>query len=363
MSNRKTDDTATSTGITRRRFLELSATGAAAVAISGLGTRIASAGERFVVADPGGPFTPAFSTAFYRPFEKQTGNEVANVARPSQPTTQVQAQVNAHSYSWDVVDLTEAGVLLLGSKGLLDKIDWSGGHMSEIMKEARSPYWMGTDVYATILAWNTKKYGHNGPRSWADFWNVKKFPGPRSLRRSPIDTLEIALLADGVSPVNLYPIDMDRAFKKLDEIKSHIDVWWTGGAQTTQLLQSGEVDMLPTWNGRAQVAIDAGSSVAITWNQGLYSIEGWAIPNGDPRAAVGRKFIEFCSDPKRQAAYTYDLAYGPTNPKAYNYISAKRAQVLPTSPQHLKHMIHSSTEWWGKHKEEAVKRFESWILS
>lgn len=325
--------------------------------------RSAAASEQLVVADPGGPFTPSFTRAFYAPFQKQSGIKIINVARPHQPTSQVQAQVNAHSYSWDVVTITEAGVKLLGSRGLLEKIDWSGGHMDEIMKEARSPYWMGTDVYATILAYRTDKLGENGPSSWADFWDLKQFPGRRALRRSPIDTLEIALLADGVSPAQLYPLDLDRAFKKLDQIKSHIAVWWTGGAQTTQLLQSGEVEMLPTWNGRAQVAIDAGSPVQIVWNQGLYSIEGWAIPKGDPHADAGREFIKFCSNPKRQAEYTKTLAYGPTNPKAYDYISSERAKVLPTAPDHIKTMIHSSQDWWGEHKEEAVQRFENWILS
>ena len=121
--------------------------------------------------------------------------------------------------------------------------------------------------------------------------------------------------------------------------------------------------MLPTWNGRAQVVIDAGGPAAICWNQGLYSIEGWAIPKGDPHADLGRKFIEFCSDPKRQAAYTHKLAYGPTNPNAYKYISAERAKVLPTAPSHINKMIHSSQEWWGVHKQEAVSRFESWLLS
>ena len=151
------------------------------------------------------------------------------------------------------------------------------------MPEAKKPDWMGSDIYATILAWRTDKYGRSGPKSWADFWDVQKFPGRRAFHKHPIDMLEIALLADGVPKDKIYPIDMDRAFKKLDQIKPHVQVWWTGGAQTTQMLQSGEVDMLPTWNGRAQAVIDAGGPVEIGWNQGLYALEGWVIPKGDPQ--------------------------------------------------------------------------------
>ena len=323
----------------------------------------AFAAERLTVADPGGPFTEAFGKAFYRPFEEATGNTVINIAREHQPTSHVQAIVETGSYSWDVVTITQAGQILLSSRDLLEDLDWSGEHMDELIPEARTDVWMGTDVYATALTYRTDTVASGGPQSWADFWDVKGFPGRRALRRSPIDTLEIALMADGVASDALYPLDIDRALAKLTEIRPHIDVWWTGGAQTSQLLQTGEVDMLPTWNGRAQTVIDGGAPVAIQWNQGLYSIEGWSIPKGNPRADLGREFIKFCADPKRQAAYTATLAYGPTNPKAYEFIPAERAAALPTAPGTFERLVLADQGWWGKHKEEAERRFNEWLLS
>jgi putative spermidine/putrescine transport system substrate-binding protein len=319
--------------------------------------------ERLVVADPGGPFEAAFSEGFYRPFEEATGHQIVNIAREHQPTSQVQAIVETKSYEWDVVTVTQADQVLLGGRDLLEELDWEGEHMDEIMPEARTPVWMGTDVYATILAYRTDTFGDGGPQSWADLWDVEKFPGRRALRKSPIDTLEIALLADGVAPGELYPLDIDRALAKLSKIRDNVDVWWTGGAQTSQLLESGEVDMLPTWNGRAQTVIDAGGPVAIQWNQGLYSIEGWAIPKGNPKADLGREFIKFCADPERQAAFTNKLAYGPTNPKAYDHISAERAKDLPTAPGNFEKMLLADQQWWGEHKEEAEERFNEWLLT
>jgi len=183
------------------------------------------------------------------------------------------------------------------------------------------------------------------------------------MHKHPIDTLEQALMADGVPPEKVYPIDMDRAFKKLDQIKPHVDVWWTGGAQTTQMLQSGEVDMIPTWNGRAQVVIDAGGPVEIEWNQGLYALEGWVIPKGAPKAELGKKFIKFTANAKRQAEFVSQLPYGPTNPKAYDYIPKERAKYLPTAPENLKKITQSSTEWWGSNKEKALERFNAWLLT
>jgi putative spermidine/putrescine transport system substrate-binding protein len=218
-------------------------------------------------------------------------------------------------------------------------------------------------MYCTIIAYRTDKYGQNGPKSWADFWNVQKFPGRRALHKHPIDMLEAALMADGVPMDKLYPIDMDRAFKKLDELKKHVEVWWTGGAQTTQLLQSGEVDMLPTWNARAQVVIDAGGPVAIEWNQGLYALEGWVVPKGTPNAAIAKKFVQFCANAKRQAEFVSALPYGPTNPKAYDFIPPERAKFLPTNPAHFPKLILADQNWWGKYKDEAEQKFNEWLLS
>lgn len=348
-------------GISRRAMMKM--TGATAVA-SGLSMPAFASDGRLIVADPGGPFTDAFGAAFYRPFEEATGNTIRNIAREHQPTSHVQAIVETGSYTWDVVTITQAGQVLLSDRDLLEDLDWSGEHMDNIMPEARADDWMGTDVYATVLAYRTDAMPDGGPESWADFFDVEAFPGRRALRRSPIDTLEIALLADGVDPSELYPLDIERALAKLSEIREHISVWWTGGAQTSQLLQTGEVDMLPTWNARAQTVIDGGVDAAIQWNQGLYSIEGWAIPKDNPNAELAREFIKFCANPEQQAAFTEaGLTYGPTNPGAYDFIPPETAAKLPTAPGNFDNLILADQAWWGEFKEEAEARFNEWLLT
>jgi putative spermidine/putrescine transport system substrate-binding protein len=348
--------------IGRRRLL-IGAGAAATLGLASAPLRRALAAESFTVADPGGPFGPAYDAAFVKPFEKETGAQINHIARIHYPSTEIKAMVDTKSYTWDVVTATEADWYELNKQDLLEPIDTSGEDMAQIMPQARKPNFMGTDVYASILAYRADKYGKNGPQSWADFWNVQKFPGRRAFHKHPIDALEQALMADGVPMDKIYPIDMDRAFKSLDKIKPHVAVWWTGGAQTTQLLESGECDLVPTWNGRAQVLIDAGKPVDIMWNEGIYAMEGWVIAKGDPKAALGKKFIKFCANAKRQAEYTKTLAYGPTNPKAYDFIPPERAKYLPTAPDNVKKMIASSTEWWGTNKEKAIERFNAWMLS
>ena len=170
-------------------------------------------------------------------------------------------------------------------------------------------------------------------------------------------------MADGVPIDKLYPLDLDRAFKSLDRIKPHVSVWWTSGAQATQMLQSGEVDMISTYNARAQTAIDGGAPVAINWNQGLYSIEGWGIPRGNPKAAMAKEFLIFCADPQRQSAFTDSLAYGPTALEAYKNIPPQRAAILPTAPENVSQMRSSSASWWHKNRLSVSDRFNAWLVS
>jgi putative spermidine/putrescine transport system substrate-binding protein len=319
--------------------------------------------RKIVVSDPGGPYTAAYRKAFYDTFEKQTGIKVISVARESQPVAQFSAMVQTRNYIWDVTTLTlSADIPYLEEKGLLEPIGLKHEDYPGVMPEAITANWLGVDVYSTVMAYRTNKFGKEHPQTWADFWDVKRFPGRRSLRRNPLDTIEEALMADGVAPHQLYPLDLDRAFRSLDKIRPHISVWWTSGAQSMQLIQSGEVDMISLWNGRAQAAIDGKAPVAIVWNQGLYSIEGWGIPKGTPRAAEAKEFVRFCADAARQASFTDLLAYGPTNLKAYDSIPAERARILPTSPDNLKGMILPDPKWWKDNRQNVTERFNAWII-
>lgn len=346
----------------RRQVLKA---GAILAAAAGLPRIVFAQDQRLVVSDPGGPYTEAYRRAFYTPFEQATGIKVISVARESQPVAQFSAMVQTRNYVWDVTTLTiSADIPFLEEKGFLEPIGLKAEDYPELLPEAVTPNWMGVDVYSTVLAYRTDTFAPGkGPQSWRDFWDVENFPGRRCLRRNPLDTLEQALMADGVAIDDLYPLDVDRAFKSLDRIKRHVDIWWTSGAQAMQAIQSGEVDMISTWNGRAQAAIDNGAPVEIAWNQGLYSIEGWAIPKGTPRADIAKQFVRFCADAQRQAELTKTLAYGPTNRKAFDSIPAERARLLPTEPDNLKHMRLPSPQWWAEHRAAVTERFNAWILS
>jgi len=344
--------------ITRRTLL--GSAGAASVLLAS--PAVLRAQDRVLtVRDPGGPYADGFAKAFYEPFLKETGVRVAGVQGEHAPTGMISSMVDAGNYVWDGAILSDNAHQVLVEKGYLETIGENSA-IKEIPSQLRTDYLMGTDVVGVVLAYRTDTMGENSLTSWADAFDVEGKPGLRALRRSAFDTTEQALLASGVSADNLYPLNFDRAYDQLEKIRDDVAVWWTGGAQTSQLLATGEVDVCPTWNARAQVTIDDGAPVAINWNEALYTFEGWGILKGGPNVDLMREFVSFCADGSRQAEFTQDLAYGPTNPSAYAGIPEDRAAVLPSNPEYFDKMVKSNAEFWGEAGDAANERFNEWVL-
>jgi putative spermidine/putrescine transport system substrate-binding protein len=324
--------------------------------------------KRIFIRDPGGPYAPGFKEAFYEPFTKATGIEAVGLEGQHEPTSLIKGMIDTKTYTWDMalLSLAASNQLRAEGAGYLEKLNVKTPYLDTTPAEYKTEYFAGNNVFATILAYRTDAYegkGKEPPKSWVDLFDTKKVVGRRSMRKHPFDTIEQALLADGVAGEKLYPLDFDRAFKKLDTIKKDIAVWWMGGAQTSQFLKSGEVDICATWNGRAQAAIDDGAPVTIVWNQHLWTPEGWSILKGTPKVDMCREFIKFAVDPARQAIFTKHLAYGPTHPDAYKTIPAERAKVLPTSPTHLAGRIKVDDLFWAANKDKVIERFNAWVVS
>jgi putative spermidine/putrescine transport system substrate-binding protein len=223
---------------------------------------------------------------------------------------------------------------------------------------------MPKGVYTTVLGYRTDTFPEGkGPTSWADFWDVKKFPGPRTLRDSPIDNLEFALLADGVAPDKVYPIDVARAFKKLDEIKPHITVWWKTGAQSAQLLVDKEAVMGSAWNGRYFVAIKNGAPLKIEWNQGMIKESAFVIPKGAKDAYWGQKMLALITDAKAQGVYANIITYPGLNLKSMAYVKPELQTYMPTHPDNLPKQVWTDAKWWLDNGKEMNERWSKWILA
>lgn len=347
--------------LSRRNFIGAASVGAAASL--GLSSRAWSQTRptSITVRDGGGNYNDAFREAFYQPFEAKTGIKVVQAVAAHEPNAQIKAMVESKTYTWDVALLSVSGQQLLAASNLLEPLNIQGSAWDDIPAEFKTPYFGGIEIYSAVMAYRTDTM-KKAPGSWSDFWNTKDFPGRRALRNHPFDTTEIALMADGVQQANIYPCDTDRAYKSLNRIRPNVNVWWSQGAQSAQLIQSGEVDMIAIWNGAAQKVIEAGAPVAIQWNQNVATYEGWGILRGTPKAQAAREFVAFAMEPRQQAIVAKYLAYGPANPKAYEFIDPKRAKQLSTFPEYRKAALNIDTAYWATAGTQAQERFNAWKL-
>lgn len=315
----------------------------------------ALAAESITVADAGGVVTDAIRKAFSEPFTKETGVQVIQVTHESDPVTQFRLMVDTKSYLWDACMMIQDFVLRLqNGKNYIAPLELKD-ETGDLVPGMLTDSWFGFSAFGVLMAYNTEKYGADGPKNWGDFFDSSKFPGRRGLYRPGWGSLEMALMADGVKKEDIYPIDVDRALKMFSRIKKDVAVWWASGAQNTQILQNGEVDMSDSWTSRVFGAIAGGAKLTPVW-QGLYSTDGWAMPINGPKNHIAREYIRFCMRPDRQAAYSSIVANGPTNKKAFDLLPPERAKMLSTYPENLAGLIPIDPAWWSQENRGMVKR-------
>jgi len=350
----------------RHRFSALTALAFAMAAGAPLATHAASCpGEKpesIVVNASGGAMAKSMRAAFSADFEKIHGITVIDTSPVD--FGKLKAMVESGNVEWTVTEIGGQDIVKAEKSGLLEPIDKSKVDMSGFPKNAQEKkFAFAKSAYATVMGFSTEAFeGKPHPTTWAEFWDVKKFPGPRSLRNHPVDNLEYALMADGVAPDELYPLDLDRAFKKMDEIAPHITVWWKSGQQAPQLLIDGEVIMTSGWNGRFYNLIKDGAPMDIEWNQGMVKLSVYGIPKGARHACWGQEYLQVMTDPKRQAVYAAQIGYPGLHLDSPKYVDEKLAPYLPTYPKNIERLVWTDIDWWAENGEAVSERWNRWML-
>jgi putative spermidine/putrescine transport system substrate-binding protein len=353
------------TRISRRRFLA----GTAAVAVAATGPFVwiprAGAAGKVIIRTIGGSYEEANVKAIFEPFTKATGIEIVKV-----PATlgKLLAMFESGNIELDVVDAGELGVLSLSQKGALEKINyksWKLTNPDDFDPVVRRDDMIADIYFSSVLGYNSQTFpGGKQPRSWAEFWDLKKFPGPRMLAdiASGAVDLEFALLADGVPRDKIYPINVDRAFKSLDRVRPGIRKFWDTGALSAQMLADKEVVLGSIWNGRLQAVADKGAPLAIEWNEAMLQTQYWAILKGAKNLENAQRFIEFACQPEIQASHAKQIPYGPTNRQAFKSIPADIAARLPSSPEQKAKAFLQNGKWWADNRAMVSERWSQWLL-
>ncbi len=280
---------------------------------------------------------------------------------------QIKAQVESKNVEWDLVTgINSFSIYYLKKENLLEPIDYSIVNKKDLIDDDVEGYGAPIYVLSANLVYNANKFkGDNYPKNWADFWNVQKFPGPRTLTGVPTAAVcynfPFALLASGVPKNNLYPYDLDRAFKKLDEIKPHIRAWWSSGAHSQQLFTDEEVWLGCMWNGRAVQLQKKGLPLKIVWDQGAMAYDYWAVPKNAPHKKAAMEFINFASQAKNQAEFSKRMYYGPVNKKAFDYLTPDVVRDLNTFPTNLNKHFTYDHKWLADNLQMLIERWQKWV--
>ncbi|BDB30677.1 ABC transporter substrate-binding protein [Cupriavidus sp. TA19] len=325
--------------------------------------------ESIVLANYGGTWAATLKKVCIDPYSKKTGITVTQAAT-GDSLAQIRVQQTTGNVLWDISPTEGASLPVAQRNGWLQPIDWKRvDPENKLNALARHPYAVGAIAYSTTIGYRTDKAPVGKiPSGWRDFWDVKKFPGPRTLRDSPIENLEFALIADGVPVDKVYdvlkaPGGVDRAFKKMDEIKPAITVWWTTGQQPVQLLASGDVFYASAFNGRITQIQKDKVPVAMIWNGGSLNVSYYSIQKGAKSPTAAMDFMKFCwNDPNRLAEIARELPYAGFNPEMFKLLSADEAKALPTAPVNVALQFTFNPDFWADHQNVILARWKAWRL-
>lgn len=290
--------------------------------------------------------------------ESFTADSKINVTQDG-PTDygKIKAMVEANNVNWDVVDVEGDYAVQAGKLGLLEKLDFSIIDKSKLDPRFVTDYSVGSFYYSFVIGCN-KDAVKECPKTWADLFDTAKFPGKRTFYKwSAPGVIEAALLADGVAADKLYPLDLDRAFKKLDTIKADI-IWWDSGAQSQQLLASAEAPFGSFWNGRLTALAQTGVTVETSWTNNITAADSLVVPKGTKNKEAAMKFIAHATSDQSQAGFATATGYAPINLESNVLMDPELRKTLPDMQAETQ--VNADMNYWADHRDEIGTRWYAW---
>ena len=342
--------------------------------------------ENLTIVSWGGAYTASQQKAYHEPYMAANPNvKIINDDSAAEGLAKLRAQVESGKVTWDVVDMVAADAILACDEGLIEAIDpdtWlapapdgtpaSKDFFAGTLTIGGTDCFIPQIVYSTTFGYRTDAFKGRQPSTIADVFDLKTFPGKRSLEKKPINNLEWALIADGVPGKDVYKVlntseGVDRAFAKLDTIKDHV-VWWTKGAQPPQLLADREVVIASAYNGRLfSVIVEKKQPVAMLWDWQAFDLDGWVVPKGVKNLKAVKAYLHFATDTQRLADQAKYISYGPARYSSAPKVG-KHAELgidmrphMPTDPANAKTVLAFDYVWWADHRAELDERFNAWL--
>lgn len=321
-------------------------------------------GGNLVIGGWGGRFTESTTKYLTNPFSEETGVGVQFVDAPGEQVARLAAMTNADRIEWDAVDSLDPSAAFTAYH------DGYAAQMPDDVRERLEEYvpaekltdfGMTYSALAFLTGCNTDMV-QACPTNPEEFFDVEKFPGDRTMIDRPLIALTYALEADGVAAEDMFPMDLDRAFDKLAEIKDSIKVWYSAGDQMEQIVRDEQVAMGLLWSGRAYNVIDQGTSLEVSWDGAVYEPGQWFVVEGANNPDAAWALIEnIAANAEGQAQWATDMAYGISNPEAFDYMDEKVAERLPDWPANFEQAIVPDFTWYAENRAEIEKRWTEFV--
>jgi putative spermidine/putrescine transport system substrate-binding protein len=345
--------------MTRRQFnAALTALGALGGAGAMSGSANAQNAKEIVFVNWGGIANEAFGKFYGKPFEDANpGFKV--IMDSSGPTTgKIRAMVESKKVTWDTCDGSVTSGIVLGNLGLLEPIDYNIVKKSDLLPGFAYPYTAGPYSFSNVMIYDASKFGSDPPKTWVDFFDLKKYPGKRMLRRDSNCMFETLLMGDGVPMDKVYPIDVKRGLESLKKIRKDA-VYWNSGSESEQLMRTGEASIGVLWNTRAKILQEeTKGKLTFTWNQGILQPAALPVLKGNPAGPMVQNFIaSCCANADAQVGLLGLLGNGPTNPRAAEKVPEALKKYNATDPANAKVQLIFDGEWWGKNYTEVNQQY------
>jgi len=342
--------------LSRRSFLTLCAMAGVATSAVMVGDAEAAA-KQIVMWNWGGQSEECHGNAIGQPFTEQTGMPLRfDTSGPLQG--KIKEMVDSGNVTADVCDADLFDAVALGPSGHLEAIDYSVVNKAKSLPQYTLEYGVSIILYGYAFVYDTEVFGDNPPTSWADFFDIAKYPGKRSLYKWANGSLEAALMADGVDKDALYPLDMERALAKIKSIKDD-SLYWGSGSAAHSMVVNGEVSMGMVWQNRGRnIENDTDGRYKLVMNQALAMPGAYIVPKGNPAGRdMVMKFISIAQEPAAQLELLNCLGMTPSNPEVFADIPEDQQPYAIASALNIDKIAFSDPEWWGENSGDAVNAF------
>ncbi|MBX5086778.1 ABC transporter substrate-binding protein [Rhizobium lentis] len=341
------------------RSFRTAAAAAVTCALVFLGGGVAAAQETVTFAGWGGSLQKAQRDVFFNTFEKETGIRVIDTTDTSY--AKIKTMVTTGDVQWDVVQTLGMWTKPGEKDNLWEPLDYSVIDRKGIPDALAGKFTIGNSQYAIGLAYNKERLtGATAPKAWADFWDAEKFPGRRGWKQFPRYTVEAALMADGVPTSEVYPLDVDRAYKSLAKLKPNVSVWSRTAERDVQMLAGGEIAMGMSTHTRILDAQKEGIPLAFVWQGAVMTVDNLAVPRGAKNKTNAMKLINWMSKAENQARFAELTSVGPSNERALDLVADQVKQNLPTYHFQKGELVRFNDDWWADNIASMDEKYLVW---